>query len=434
MKKNKELERNRVKTTIFTAFIIIVMYVVFNNLEKTFKTLSHFLNIIKPFIYGVVLGYFFLFPVKKIQKLITRGKKTKYDKYIKVIIAVLVYVLFFWAMSFLISSVLPILYNSAIEILENAPKYLNNLEKTFIEKQYTGVLAKIDVHEIFKNIKTLDLSKIMLEQLKKVNIQHSINTIFNAAGALVKILIVFVISFNIVLYNERLSKEFKKLTYGILGKKKASILHRNLKKIDEVFVKFIYAQMIDGVIVAIIFSITFLILKVRYAVALGILVGVGNLIPYIGTFISICLVFLITIFTGGLPQGLFILVISIVLQQIDAQIINPKVIGDQLDLTPPIIILAILIGGAYFGPVIVFIAAPIIAVLKSLIYEYIEEKRLKEKKEKIKNIRKHISLNKNEEFKKSYKFNYMTNYKLQKNKKTIKKPKVETNIKGRNGY
>lgn len=432
MKKTKELEKGKIKSTLFIAFIIILIYVVFNNLEKTIKSLKAFLNIIKPFIYGVVLGYFFLFPVKRIQKLITRGKKTKYDKYIKIFAAVLVYALFFWAISFLISSVLPILYNAAIEILENAPKYINDLEKTLTSKNYTGVLARIDIPQIFKNIKSLDVSKIMLEQLKKVNIQHSINTIFNAAGAIVRTLIVFVISFNIVIYNDRLSREFEKISYGLLGNKRASKLKRNLKRIDEVFVKFIYGQMIDGIIVAIIFSIAFLILKVRYAVALGILIGVGNLIPYIGTFLSICITFIITVFSGGLPKGIFVLAISIVIQQIDAQIINPKVIGDQLDLTPPTIILAVLIGGAYFGPIIVFIAAPILAVMKSIVYEYMEEKRLKQKKEKIKNIKKHVSLNKNEDYRKKYQLNYKMNYALQNNKKTIKKPKIKNNIKAKN--
>ena len=114
------------------------------------------------------------------------------------------------------------------------------------------------------------------------------------------------------------------------------------------------------------------ILGIKYAVLLGFMIGLFNLIPYIGAIIAIVIATVITLLTGGISQAIWMLVVVTILQQIDANIINPKIVGDSLEISPLLVILAVTVGGAYFGIIGMFLAVPIIAILKVLIEDFIE--------------------------------------------------------------
>ena len=98
------------------------------------------------------------------------------------------------------------------------------------------------------------------------------------------------------------------------------------------------------------------------------------MIPYFGAIIAVAISGLITLITGGFAQAGVMLIIVIILQQIDANIINPKIIGDSLKISPLIVILSVTIGGAYFGVIGMFLAVPIAAVMKILVNDYIDSR------------------------------------------------------------
>ena len=116
------------------------------------------------------------------------------------------------------------------------------------------------------------------------------------------------------------------------------------------------------------------ILNVKYAVLLGFMIGLANIIPYFGAIIAIVIATIITFFTGGLFQAIWMVVVVTILQQIDANVINPKIVGDSLKISPLLVIFAVTLGGAYFGVTGMFLAVPVVAVLKLIIDDFIEWK------------------------------------------------------------
>ena len=116
------------------------------------------------------------------------------------------------------------------------------------------------------------------------------------------------------------------------------------------------------------------LLGVKYAVLLGFMIGIFNLIPYFGAIIAVVIAALITLLTGGLGQCLIMVIVVIILQQIDANIINPKILGNSLKISPLLVIFAVPVGGAYFGFWGMFLSVPIVAVIKLLLTDYIEYK------------------------------------------------------------
>ena len=159
---------------------------------------------------------------------------------------------------------------------------------------------------------------------------------------------------------------FKENTYKSLG--------RYFNRTNEIFFNFIAGQVIDGFVVGVITSIAMLTMGVKYAVPLGFMIGLFNLIPYFGAIIAVIIATLITFLTGGLTQAIFMVIVVTILQQIDANIINPKIIGNSLEISQLLVIFAVTVGGAYMGVWGMFLAVPIIAVIKLFITDYIEYK------------------------------------------------------------
>jgi len=133
-------------------------------------------------------------------------------------------------------------------------------------------------------------------------------------------------------------------TYVFCGKR-----GKYFTKANEVFFTFISSQLLDAVIVGILTTVAMLIIKVKYAPLIGFTIGLFNMIPYIGAIVAVAIGILITFITGGLGKALAMAIVVIILQQIDANIINPKIIGVSLEVSPLLVIFSVTVGGAYFG-------------------------------------------------------------------------------------
>ena len=165
---------------------------------------------------------------------------------------------------------------------------------------------------------------------------------------------------------------FKKAAKAILKKETYEQLGKYFNKSNEIFFKFLSGQVFDAIIVGIITAVAMSILGVKYAVLLGFMIGLFNLIPYFGAIVAVIIAALITILTGGIGQAITMVIVVIILQQIDANIINPRIIGNSVKISPLLVIFAVTVGGAYFGVWGMFLAVPIFAILKLIVIEYIE--------------------------------------------------------------
>ena len=137
--------------------------------------------------------------------------------------------------------------------------------------------------------------------------------------------------------------------------------------------------MLDAVVIGIVTTIAMTILQVKYAILLGFIIGLFNLIPFFGAIVAVGISIFITICTGGFAKAIGKGIVIIILQQIDANIINPKIIGDKLQMSPIIVILSVSIAGSYFGVLGMFLAVPIAAILKLILEDYLDLKLEKKK-------------------------------------------------------
>jgi len=161
---------------------------------------------------------------------------------------------------------------------------------------------------------------------------------------------------------------------AMFDEKTCNKMEEYMNSTNKIFFKFISSQLLDAIIVGILVTIAMSIIGVKYAVLLGFMIGLFNIIPYFGAIIAVVISIIITIITGGLSQAIIMALVVIILQQIDANIINPKIIGNSLQISPLLVIFAVTVGGAYFGVLGMFLAVPVVAVLKIVVNDYLEFK------------------------------------------------------------
>ena len=120
-------------------------------------------------------------------------------------------------------------------------------------------------------------------------------------------------------------------------------------------------------------------MRVKYAIILGLFIGAMDMIPYFGSIISVAIAEVIILITGGLWKGIWSFVVLLTLQQLDGNILAPKIMGMSLDMRPLLIIIAITLGGSFFGFLGMLISVPVAAVIQAVAIDFIEE--YKQKKE-----------------------------------------------------
>ena len=146
-----------------------------------------------------------------------------------------------------------------------------------------------------------------------------------------------------------------------------------MKSKYELFRKFITSQFLDACIIAFLSSIILSVLGVPFAITLGLVLGLANMIPYFGSIFASIFVAIVTLFTSGPSLAFAALIALTILQQIDGNVIGPRIMAGALKLNPIIIIISITIGGAYFGILGMFLAVPIAAIIKIITMNWLGE-------------------------------------------------------------
>jgi len=201
--------------------------------------------------------------------------------------------------------------------------------------------------------------------------------IIGFATTLFDIFVTVVVSIYLLAERSQILEFTRKLCGAIFNNTAYKTIGKYFRKSNEIFFKFVSSQMLDAIIVGILTSIAMSILGVKYAILLGFMIGLFNLIPYLGAIIAIVLAIIITIFTGGITQAIWMTIVVIILQQIDANIINPKIIGNSLEISPILIIFSVTVIGSYFGIMGMFLAVPIVAIIKLVINDFINYRESK---------------------------------------------------------
>lgn len=354
---------------------IIVVYKALDNFGDMMGVVTKFFEIITPFLVGIFISYLLYMPCKKIEESYAKSKLKWIAKKSRGLGILTVYFIILLLVVIVINFILPVVFESVVDLVNNIQNYYEIAIDNYNQLPPDHILKSGMVEDAIQNVQNLDIKQYF--QLEKI-LAYVVSAI-DAVTGLFDVVVAVIVSVYILAERVEILNSIKRLAEAMFKEKTYKNLGKYFNNSNEIFFKFIASQFLDAIIVGIMVTIAMSIMGVKFAPLLGFLIGLFNMIPYIGAIIAVAIATLITLITGGLSQAIWMLIVVIILQQIDANIINPKIIGQSLKISPLLVIFAITVGGAYFGILGMFLAVPAIAVVRILIEDYIDYKLIMKK-------------------------------------------------------
>lgn len=367
---------------LLVALTVVIVYKMLDNFSNVTEWFGTFFRILKPFLAGLLISYILFMPCKKIEGALEKSKLKFVKKRARGLSVTATYIIFILIIIIIINCIFPILKESVVELVSNIPGYYETLVSKYKELPEDSVLK----NDIIKD-KMTELSNIDMKQFLSINnekIIEYVKNIINIFSGIFDVFVSIIVSVYILLQRTTIMRFLRRFARAMFKKNTYEAVNKYFTKANEVFFTFISSQLLDAVIVGILTTVAMLIIKVKYAPLIGFTIGLFNMIPYIGAIVAVGIGILITFITGGFGKAIAMAIVVIILQQIDANIINPKIIGVSLEVSPLLVIFSVTVGGAYFGIIGMFLGVPIAVVIKTVLNDWIDNKnRFRDEQEKL---------------------------------------------------
>jgi len=371
-----------------TAFCVLaaslLFYFAIRNISVFGQTIGKLIKILAPFIWGLVICYLlsplmrvmeervFLPLGKRLYRKNKKGGAAKFARVLSVLFCEIVLLLVLGALVYLIipqvlSSVQMLIQNSGT-YADNVSAWLNGLLKNYPElDSYAG--------EFLGNFNTNVgdwLQNKVLPQLG--NLITSVSSgVYGFARSIYNLIIGIIVSVYLLSDKEGHLAAFKRLTYAIFSVETADQLRQGLIFVDKTFMGFLSGKILDSLIIGIICYIVCSILRMPYTLLISVIIGVTNIIPFFGPLI------------GAVPSALIILMVDpskclifiifiIILQQVDGNIIGPRILGNSTGITGFWVIFSIILGSGLFGFWGMVLGVPVFVVIYTIINNLIVKK------------------------------------------------------------
>ncbi|MBQ6507383.1 MAG: AI-2E family transporter [Clostridia bacterium] len=354
-----------------TAFgVLLVAALVY--LDRITGFLSQLVGILSPFLVGGALAFIQMPIARRVETFLCRtlfrkSLKTRAPRVMSAIFSILVVILL---LLIFLNILLPQVITSVNALVKQVTAFVNENDDQIntLLKRAGIISADVDpLNSVWQNI----LSSVgKYADILPTVLRTSYNLVYSIVF---KTLIGLIVSFYLLIDSKRMSRKCKQVCYAVLEKEQAERLILWSRKANRLFAGFTTGKIVDSIVVGIICYIVMLLLRLEYPLLISVIIGVTNVLPFFGPFIGAIPSILILAIVNP-PSALTFAIFILVLQQLDGNLIGPKILGDYVGISPMLTMAAILIGSGLMGFVGLVIAVPICALIYALIHTYIEAK------------------------------------------------------------
>ena len=366
MNRNEDYKKEIVSS--FLAIVLILALLLYG--ERISGVLGFITNVLKPFIIGGAMAYVLNLPMSFIEKRLLFFMKGKSEKLKRVFSIILSLLFVFFLIFLLLITVIPELISALDNIIKDAPVAFGRLS-AFLDKyvfsffnesqEYSGILED--------NLETL-VGKV-LPSLKN-GLGAFLSSTFSVAGQVVSSVASFFVSLIFSIYllgeKERLGRQLKTLERAYVSEKAGRRIHHFLDVLHNSFSSFITGQCLEAIILGIIFIVLLSIIRMPYAVMIGVVVMFSALLPIVGAFIA-CFIGAFLILLESPVKALVFVIVFLVVQQLENNLIYPRVVGSSIGLPAIWVFVAVTFGGSLFGVLGMLVFIPLFSTFYTLIKE-----------------------------------------------------------------
>lgn len=351
----------------------IIFYFVASQIGSFSEKISILIGILYPFIIGFAIAYLLNFILKFYEHTIldnVQGSSKLKKGHKRSISLILTYLTAAGIFYLFVHFIVPQLIDSIMGLVNDVPMYVDNATKFFndvmketnLSPEYTALIQE----QMNKYI------NIIMDFAKEV-IPVVGNTLKMIASSIWNIVLGIIISVYLLIDKEYFFAINRKITCALFSDKMASRIFELTHRTNEIFGKFLSGKIIDSAIIGVLSFVVFSIFKIPYTLLISVIIGVTNIIPFFGPFIGAIPSFIIILFVSP-TKALIFLILIFIIQQIDGNIIGPKILGDSIGISAFWILFAILVAGEFMGLVGMIIGVPVFAIIYSVIKEDVEYK------------------------------------------------------------
>lgn len=356
---------------IGTTAAIFILYRLSLNLGNVLAAIGGWLNwiltVLTPVFWGFMLAYLLKPAVDKIEKKLLdisffKNRKKKPRTLAVSLTFIIIIILFGIGLSLLISSFSNEFKVASIDSLFQLVNYVSQSLQSF----YNALLDSLETLQI--NSEALQEYVNKIGNLLATGVASIGNNLVTSAQNLSSFITNFLFTIIFSIYfltdGERIKSYWSKFANIVFSEKIKKHWAFILQESDRVFSGYIRGQLLDALFMFVVISVTLSIVGVKYAVIIGALAGFGNLIPYVGPFIAYGSTIVVTLVSGDIKKMVIAYIALFIVQTIDGNIINPKLLGNNVDVHPMLVVIALIIGQSAFGLLGMLFAVPVAALCK----------------------------------------------------------------------
>lgn len=371
----KNLDKELKNGLILISFGII-LFLFLQNIWIGIEILKGIITIFSPFLLGLIIAFILNVPMNMMEKRLEKNKKLKIKKKkirrgVSLIVSVVSVLLI---LLFVIALIIPDLGKTITSFLNQIPDFIRNIEEYIqsISQKYPSLATwanKIDLNP--------DDIKIQLENWMKTAssglLTSSLNIVFTFISKMANFIIALIFAFYVLAEKEKLAHQFKIVLKAFIKEKYVKEIFRITELANKTFSKFISGQCLEACILGLLCFIGMILFRFPYALSISVLVALTALIPIFGAFIAM-IVGTLLISVISFKSAIWFVIFFLLLQQIEGNIIYPKVVGNSVGLPAIWTMMAVTVGGSCFGIFGMLISVPLSSILYALLKEYIQKK------------------------------------------------------------
>ena len=328
-------------------------------------------DLFSPFVAGTAIAFIFNVPLRAIENQLGDIRKTGLRRGIAIVLTILCLVLL---IMFVFELLVPQIRETIAALSERIPSFIDRTAQNMMHLIEENPDLGIWIQETFQ-LESLNWSNILKDILSWLANQISIlmggavNVIGNVASAIFNTVIAIVFALYALVRKEILASQGRRILYSVMSERRSDELIRIFRLTNVTFSNFISGQCLEAVILGCLFAVVMAILKLPYIPLVSVIIAVTALIPVVGAFVG-CVVGAFFILVNDPIQAVTFIAMFLVLQQLENNLIYPRVVGTSIGLPGMWVLMAVTIGGEIMGVAGMLVMIPLVSVLYTLGREF----------------------------------------------------------------
>lgn len=352
---DKRIKISRKRTFQFLAVVLLV-YI--------FYTLIQRYDIIPNILFTIIISLIFSYLLNPIVNYMERHNISRG------LGIILLYIVIFGIFIAISISFIPRLGRELKEVLVVLPVYFNRIAD-FVKDLYYRYYNLESIAPIIENIEGIIFDNInQLQELVLSNMSKLFTSVGNLLNRIISLVLIPILTFYFLKDKDKLIKR----TFLLIPKDKRLEVKELLIEIDKSLSQFVRGRLILAIYVGVATTLVLLLLDINFAIVIGLLTGIADIIPYFGPFLGFVPA-VIFAFLDSVTKGIWVAVIFVLIQWIENNVLGPKIIGDTTGLHPTTVLLSLIIAGNMFGVLGMIFVIPVVSILKILFGFFVDKIR-----------------------------------------------------------